>query len=219
MFAHNMINYEVPPLRTSDSGLKAITFMEEFKLSHFPIVNNLDFLGMITEEDVYSLNSPEEALGNHKLSLQKPYVKEDDHLMEVIRVMHGQRLTAVAVIDEQGRYKGLITRYEIVQYLAEMTAVQQPGALIVIEVNDRDYQLSQISAIVESNDCKILSVSLKSIPDSTKIEVWLKLNRIDIGAVIATFTRFSYSIKASYFAHDEEDIDKRYDLLMKFLDM
>jgi len=219
MLAIEMISEEVPPLKTSDSGLKAIAWMEEFKLSHLPIVNNQHFLGMITEEDVYALNQPEDAVGNHRLSLHRPYVREQDHAMEVVRVMHMQHLTAVAVLDKQDRYLGLITLSDVTHYFAGLSGVSEPGGLLILEVNERDYHLSQIAGIVESNDCKILSLHVSTLPDSTRMEVIIKLNRQDLRGVLATFNRYNYVVKAAYHAGNQDDLDQRFDLLMNYLNM
>jgi len=48
--------------------------------------------------------------------------------------------------------------------------MDQPGGIIVLELIDRDYSLSQIAQIVESNNVKVLSMYITSPPDSTKLE-------------------------------------------------
>jgi hypothetical protein len=52
------------------------------------------------------------------------------------------------------------------------------------------------------------------------MEVTIKINRMDIGAVIQTFIRFDYMIKASFFEGElNETLRDRYDSLMKYLDI
>jgi len=84
MLARELISDIVPALRTSDTGTKALSWMEVFRTKHLPIVNHTEFLGLISDTDIYNLNDPDEAVGNHTLSLQKPYVNEDQHIYEVI---------------------------------------------------------------------------------------------------------------------------------------
>jgi hypothetical protein len=84
----------------------------------------------------------------------------------------------------------------------------------------RDYSLSEIARLVEMNDSSILSLYVQTLPDSTRIEVTIKINRMDIGAIIQTFTRYNYNIKASFFEGDYNDsLRDRYDSLMKFLEI
>lgn len=220
MLAKDLISDAIMPLKTSDSGLIALNWMEEFRVSHLPIVNNHDFLGLISESDIYEMNSYEEPLGNHSLSLHKPYVAEDQHVYDVIRQVFEQKLTLIPVIDANNHYLGSITLQCLVKYFARLAAVDNPGGIIVLEMGIRDYALSEIARIVESNDASILSLYILTLPDSSRMEVTLKINRIDIGPVIQTFNRFGYTIKASFFEGDfNNTLRDRYDSLMKYLDI
>lgn len=220
MIAEEIISHEIPPLKTSDSGLKAIGWMEDFKVAHLPIVNHTDLLGLISEEDIYNLNAPDEPLGNHPISLVRPFVRGRQHIYEVIKLVSELNLTLIPVIDDQDKYLGVITIPDLIKHLASLSAIKDPGGIIVLEMNERDLNLSQIAHIVESNDCKILSVYVNTIPDSTQIDVTLKVSRTDLRSVIATFTRYNYTIKASFMETGyDEDMNKRFDLLMNYLNM
>lgn len=100
MLARSLISDLIVPLRTSDTGLQALNLMEEFKVSHLPIVNNNDLLGLVTETDIFETNTFEEPLGNHNLSLIKPYVYDYQHVYDVIRIVYEQKLTLIPVVDE-----------------------------------------------------------------------------------------------------------------------
>ena len=80
MFARDLISEVVPSLKTSDTGQMALNWMEIFRISHLPIVNNQDFLGLISDADIYDMNHPEEPIGNHTLTLLKPYFTFDQHI-------------------------------------------------------------------------------------------------------------------------------------------
>ena len=69
MLAKDLITDEIPPLKTSDTGLMAINWMDEFKVSQLPIVDNYEYLGLISDTDILDLNITEEELGKNKLSL------------------------------------------------------------------------------------------------------------------------------------------------------
>jgi len=220
MLANELISDAIMPLKTSDTGLIALNWMEEFRVSHLPIVNDNDFLGLISESDIYEMNSYEEPLGNHVLSLQKPYVLKSQHVYEVIRQVFEQQLSLIPVIDDNKKYLGSITLPGLVRSFAKLAAVDSPGGIIVLEMGIRDYSLSEIARIIESNDASILSLYIMTLPDSTKMEVTIKINRMDIGPVIQTFIRYNYIVKASIYEEElNESLKDRYDSLMKFLDI
>ncbi|HAH57615.1 MAG TPA: CBS domain-containing protein [Bacteroidales bacterium] len=218
MLARSLISDLIVPLRTSDTGLQALNLMEEFKVSHLPIVNNNDLLGLVTETDIFETNTFEEPLGNHNLSLIKPYVYDYQHVYDVIRIAYEQKLTLIPVVDEKHTYLGSITLNCLVKYFARLAAVDNPGGIIVLEMGIRDYSLSEIARHVESNDANILSLYIVTLPDSTRMEVTIKIDRMDIAGIIQTFNRFNYTIKASFFEDDFDDtLRDRYDSFMRFL--
>jgi acetoin utilization protein AcuB len=221
MLAKELISDVVPSLRTSDTGVKALYWMDIFRISHLPIVNNKEFLGLISDSDIYDLNMVEEPVGNHSLSLSRPYVKENQHLYEIIEVVSTLKLTVIPVLDEKKNYLGLITMNDLLFSFAQMTAVKEPGGIMVLELNHNDYSLSQIAQIVEENDAKILSLYVTSPVESTKMEITLKINRTDLTSIIQTFNRYDYDIKASYMSDDELDnlYSDRYDEFMRYLNI
>jgi len=219
MLAKDLISDVIPALKTSDSGVKALNWMDIFRVSHLPIVNMKDFLGLISDKDIYDLNMAEEPIGNHKLSLFSPYVLQDQHVYEVLELVNRLKLSVVPVLDAKNQYAGVISQNDLVKYFGDLAALNQKGGIIVLEMGIRDYSLSEISRIVESNDAKILSLYISAHSDSMKVEVTLKLNRTEIDTILQTFNRFNYTVKASYMAQVDMDefYSDRYESFLKYL--
>ncbi|TFG88432.1 MAG: CBS domain-containing protein [Candidatus Atribacteria bacterium] len=221
MVAKDLISEVIPSLKTSDSGQTALNWMEIFRISHLPIVNNLDFLGLISDTDIYDMNQPEEPIGNHSLTLFKPFVTTEQHLFEVIGLASRLKLTVVPVLDEKSHFKGVITTTDLIRYLAGISSMDQQGGIIVLELIERDYSLSQIAQIVESDNIQVLSMYVTSPPDSTRLEVTIKVNSNDLVSVIRTFKRYNYDVKTWVTSDDSMDrfSSERFDLLMKYMNI
>jgi acetoin utilization protein AcuB len=221
MVAKDLISEVIPSLKTSDPGQTALNWMEIFKISHLPIVNSQEFLGLISDTDIYDMNQPNEPIGNHALTLYKPFVTTEQHIFEVIGLASRLKLSVVPVLDEKNNYKGVITSNDLIRHIAGISSMDQPGAIIVLEVIDRDYSLSQIAQIVESNNVKILSMYITSSPASTRLEVTLKVNTSDLMSVIRTFERYNYEVKTWVTENDSMDrfYSERIDLLIKYLNI
>lgn len=220
MLAKDLITDTIPPLKTSDSGLKALNWMDEFKVFHLPIVNNQDFLGLISDADILDMNTPEEPIGAHQLSLIRPYVLENQHLYDVLKVVKSLQISIVPVLNEDNHYVGNIPLLSLVDHFATAVSVQNPGGIIILELNSNNYSLSEIAQIVEGNDAKILSLYINPTPDSNLIELVLKLNREDLRRVIQTFIRYQYTIKASLQQGDfEDELKQRFDMFMNYINM
>jgi CBS domain-containing protein len=218
MIARHLISEEILPLKTSNTGEQALSMMEELKVSHLPIVNNEVFLGLISDQDIYDLNNLQEPLGNYKLSLKHPYVNEHQHLYNVLKLVNEMKLSLIPVLDDHNRYLGCITLFDLVNSMARSFSLENPGGIIVLEMSQNDYDLSEIARIVESNDAKVLSLFLSTHIDSTRLEVVLKMNRTDLGGVLQTFDRYGYYVKASFGdEEDRDDLKENYDSLMNYL--
>ncbi|MEJ2594339.1 MAG: CBS domain-containing protein [bacterium] len=220
MIARQLITDEIMHLKTSDTGKTALSWMDEYKVSHLPIVNNEDFLGLIAEQDIYSFNNLTEPLGNHTLSLKNPFVNEHEHVYNVLKLIDELKLTVIPVLDDHNKYLGCITISRLVNFLSGTYSIANPGGIIVLEMSEKDYSLTELSNIVESNNAKVLSLFLSSHVDSTKLEVVIKVNRIDMGSILQTFDRYGYYVKATY-GEDEDtgDLKDRYDSFMNYLNM
>jgi len=221
MLARELISEIVPALKTSDTGVQALTWMEIFRVKHLPIVNHREFLGLISDQDIYDLNDPDEPIGNHQLSLQKPYVEEHQHIYEVIEVVSRLDLTLVPVLNTEKHFLGVITQEDLTKVFSNLSGMQHPGGIIVLEMNNNDYSLTEIANIVEGNDAKILSLYVSNSEDASKLRVTLKLNITDLTSILQTFNRYNYHVFASYMTSEslDEFYQDRFDGFINFLNI
>jgi len=220
MFAAELIANAIPPVHTSDTIQKVTDRMIEFRVRHLPVVNHDQFLGLISEADMLAEPDLATEVGALGLSLVNPYVLEEQHVYDVIRLFYEQQLTVVPVLDNKKNYLGMISINAMNKYFAALTAVEEPGGIIVLEINNKNNSLAHMSQIVESDNAQILSSYVRTFPDSTRIEVTLKVNKLDISAIIATFLRYEYTIKATFNHTENKDTSMdRYDSLMNYLNL
>lgn len=208
MLAGDLITDEIPPLKITDTVEMALDWMEQFKVSHLAVVNNRELIGLVSETELLDYEHPEEQISISKLHILKPAIHYYQHTYDLLRLMSSLNLSLIPVIDENELYKGCITLQGIVQNLSNMASVQNPGGVIVLEMNQHDYSVTQIGNIIEGNEAKILSLHVSSQPDSTKIEVTIKVNRENLGPIIQTFNRYNYSVKAIF---QNKDFNKGFD--------
>lgn len=221
MFAANLISYAVPPLKMTDSGDKALTWMSDFHVRHLPIVDeDGNLLGIISEDEILNFIDPDLSIEDNIPQLMMQFVYENQHLYDVIKLIVDTNLTVVPVLNEDKKYVGIITLEIIVKNLGEATAATHPGGVIVLEMEPRDYNLSEIARLIEGEKTLILSSYISSPYGSDRIELTLKLNKLDLKHVIATLERFGYEVKGAFDESEvAEELKDRYDLLMKIINM
>lgn len=218
MIAKQLLREDFKTIDTSMSGIEALSIMDDHKVSHLPVVEENVLIGVISEQDVYAMGSAEENLKKSGVKLKNAFVYDTQHFYEVSQVMSEHKLSLVPVISKDRVYRGTILNCDLLDVYSNLNTVTEPGGIIILEVGARDYSLTEIANIVESNDAKIISCFVSSHEDSTKMDVTLKLNKLDLGPVLQTFNRYKYTIKASFQQEDYyDDLKDRYDSLMNYL--
>jgi len=98
---------------------------------------------------------------------------------------------------------------------------ERENSLLILEVPLKDYTLTEIARIVESNNAHVVSLSVIPISGGADLLVSLKLDVNDLSAVLRSFERFNYRIVYYYMREGEvTDTQKeRLDELMYYLEM
>ena len=119
------------------------------------------------------------------------------------------------IINQVERFNSALTP-------AQFTELSETeNSLIILEIPLKDYTLTEIARIVESNNAHVLSLSVLPVSGGSQVLVSMKLDVDDLTAVLRSFERFSYSV-LYYFMREGEVTDtqkERLDELMYYLDM
>ena len=218
MMASAFIDPSIVPLKISDSVAVAIDFFKEFSVRQLPVVQDNICIGIL------SLDEIEEELADVPvldfINLSYSFASTYDHIYEVMRAISEQSVNLFPIIDENNNYLGCITLASLFKNYVNCAAFSQPGSIVVLEMDKKNYSLAEIARIVESENKVILSSLLSSNAESDRLEITLKLNSAQIQNLLSTFERFGYNIKATF---DEEDVKdtlkNRYESLMTYLNV
>ena len=210
----------VPILQPSDAGAKALRLMNEYHLTQLPMVVENKYMALIEEDQIMDLEDPDLLLESLQYNGTRPAIMETAHLFEALKLFYEFKLSALPVVTKENEYLGLITKDNLLAALAQYNGVKEAGGILALDMDPRDYSLSEIARIAESNDVTLLSVNTITDAATGKLEVLLKTNRQELHSLIATFERFSYNIKYTFSEEQEEDLlKKNYDLLMNYISM
>lgn len=220
MVAIELISNIVSPLKTSDSVQKALDRMSEFKIYHLPIVNETQFLGLVAEDELIEVRDQTTAIGSLSLSIINPFVFENAHIYDVIRLFNQLHLSIVPVLDMNKNYLGVVSINNILAYAADMFAAKEPGGIIVLSISNRNNSLAHMSQIVEADNAQILSSYVSTFVDSTKLEVTLKINKTDLSGIISSFERYNYEVKAVFnIIENDNGSTDRFNSFMNYLNV
>ena len=220
MKAIELVNNDVPPIRVDEMVKKAISWMEEFKVNHLPVVKSGVFQGILSEEMVLDHNDSNSLISEFNFIGKQQFVSENAHLYRVMFMLANHKLSIVPVCDENKKFIGAISGLHLVNVLSRQTGFNQPGAIIVLQMNSLDFQMSQISQIIESNNTKILAFYTETFEDNNQLRVTIKLNQSKMGPILQTFSRYDYNVHEVYIDDQmENEFQSRYDHLMNYLNL
>lgn len=220
MLANELISPIIPVVNELDSPARALRLMNEYHLSQLPLVDEDQYICLLEENGLLDLDDPEILLKNVNLPYLKPAVKGNVHFFEALKLAGNFKLSLVPVIDDEGHYIGSITQENLLFTLAHFNGIHESGGILVLEIDQNDFMLSEISRLAESEDIRIHGVYTFNDPSTNKLQVILKTNRQNLNTFIATLERFHYTIQYRF---DEppsgDDVRENYDLLMNYLNM
>ena len=219
MNALDLITPDIPPLRPDDEISRALDWMEEFKVAHLPVVADQRLVGLVHDATLVDHFDARATVSRVMEQVEIPSVRSGQHVYEVIRLFSVRGLTVVPVLDPAGVYLGSINEHEALRRLAEVANINEPGSIVVLEMNQVDYSLHQIAGIVEGNDARVLSAFTSTHPDSMRMEITLKINREDISDIMRSFERYDIMVKTTYQGSRLQDnMQDRFEGLMRFID-
>ena len=220
MLTSELINHNIPQLQLNDSVGKALQLINDFKLNHLPVVSEDHFLGLISEDDL--LDAPGDQILLEALvdSFKVAFVKDTDHFLNAVNVSNAHDTMVVPVVTATNEFVGVITVNDLLKTLGNFAGATEIGGIIVLELAQNQFTLSEISRIVESNDARILHLNTTIQPETGMLLVTLHINKREIASIVGTFERYEYHI---VFYHGDEKFENETEFnfknLMNYLGM
>jgi Mg/Co/Ni transporter MgtE len=84
--------------------------------------------------------------------------------LDVLEVFAQNHTNLIPVLDEHNKYVGYYELNDIVQFFAETPFLKEQGGIIIVKKPTvKDYSMSQIAQIVETNNGRILGIFISEI--------------------------------------------------------
>jgi acetoin utilization protein AcuB len=215
-----ILTITIPSLHLSDSVGHVQDLMLDLHLGHLPVVAEGKLIGLISEEHLFNAPDQNTPLFQLKHEFSKIAVHGNTHFLEAVQFVNDFSLTMIPVVDDKADYIGSISATDLLKYLGMITGAKDPGAVIVLEMERVGFSFSEISKLVETNDALITQLNTYSDGQSQAFYVTLKINRLEISDIIATFQRYEYKVKY-YFGDElyENELRSNYNHLMNYLNI
>ena len=219
MLATQLLNSGFPSVHLTDSASLALQLMDDYDVQHLPVVTDEKFVGLVSKLDLLDL-SDEQELGSED-SLIHPYsIKGEEHFLTALKLAAEKEISLVPVINDQSELLGVISMTELLDRLSNFLGNNEPGGIIVLEINKRNFSFGEICRLVETNNALITQCNTFTEPETGLVIITLKVNKIEISAIVATFQRYEYIVRY-YFGEEQysNELKDNYNHLLAYLNV
>jgi len=218
MLTRDLHSQILPSLQLHDKIYLALQMMNDNHVGHLPVADGEKFLGIISEDDLLQAENDNAELAEMQQSFSNNSVKEDEHFLKALKIAVDNGYSVVPVVNEQNELTGTLVYSDLLKQASTFMNINDPGGLIVLEMEAKDYSFASISRIIESNDAQIKQLNTSTDPQTGIIQVTIKVDKPEISDIVATFQRYEYNVKY-YFGEElyENELRNNYDNLMNYL--
>lgn len=218
-YCSQLLETSVITVDLHDTVTHAMEMMDEAKLEHIPVLDGLQYLGMVAF-DVLEDTDPQSEVISIQHRFIKPMVRTGDHFLQALRVRSKFYIDQVPVVNEKNEWEGVIGTVQMLDQISLLSGVSTSGSMIVLEMPAHDYAPGEINRLVESNDAMIMQLNSIQDQHTGMMQVVLRINKEEVSDVVATFQRHEYNVL--YYYGDESydnSLQKNLDHLMNYLNL
>jgi acetoin utilization protein AcuB len=214
----DILSVDIPHLNPEDSVLLAKDIMVDHHVAHLPVVSENKLLGIIDEDSLLDAPSDDTPMNSLQTLFSHASVQGISHVLDTLHICSEFQLTLVPVLTEESDYLGSITALDLIRHTDKIVGAGNPGAIIVLEMDRVNFAFSEIIKLVETNDAQVTQLNTYADPGTSSFFITLRINKMEVSDIIATFQRYEYKIKY-YFGEEqyENELRSNYNHLMNYL--
>jgi acetoin utilization protein AcuB len=216
----DILSAAIPTLRLEDRVMLDKEIMTDHQVAHLPVVSGNKLIGSISEENLLDAPSDEDPVSSLLAFFSKASVQGIAHMLDTLHVCSEFHLTLIPVINKESEYLGSITAQDLLGYTDKLIGAGDPGAIIVLEMDRVNFAFSEIIKLVETNDAQVTQLNTYFDTGTSAFYITLRINKMEVSDIIATFQRYEYKIKY-YFGEEqfENELRSNYNHLMNYLNI
>jgi CBS domain-containing protein len=220
MLVSQIIEDSFPHVYVTDKVSFALHLMEDYNVQHLAIEANDKFEGLISK-DILHEHDEDAFIAELEDQFIHASVAPHEHFLSALKMVSGLGdISLIPVVSETKEMLGVITAKKLIHSAATFYAVEEPGGMIVLEMERRNFSFGEISRLVETNDAYITQLNTYVDANTGILQATIKVNKIEISDIIATFQRYDYNV-LYYFGEEiyENELKENLDLLMAYLNI
>lgn len=196
-----------------------LNHFNDITYSHLPVVNQGKLTGNVSKEDLLAIDDKTQRLSELDYLYEFFFAKETDTLLELFSNFAVNNSDVLPVVSQNNNYVGYLDLNDLLDCFADTPFLKTEGNIILLEKNSKEYAMSEVCQIVESNGNRILGCFVfDQTEESTKIT--LKVKSLNINELIQSFRRYDYTI-LNQLTEDSflESLKRRSEYFIKYINI
>jgi hypothetical protein len=212
MLSH--LNYDLPVLRMTDSVAKSLKTLRIQGVNALAVVENKDFIGLVSSEVLSQALSPEQSLSDLRTHFSTFRMEEEEDVLASLPWFIEPRLDLIAITNAEGLFRGYLTKNAVGNLLLNSGVENKNGGIIRIPFQASRDSLSTIIRIIEEENGFVVR-SFFQEPN-----VVLQVQTETFGKLISNLERHGIFIEKAFVFGEQLEVDQdRFDHLMRFIDL
>jgi acetoin utilization protein AcuB len=186
------------------SAKKALDIMHMKRFANLLVVEDGQLVGIISKEDIIrqyfcgpkGCIFPEDTLVEEIMSRRFITVNVDDYLEKAIFLLKEKDISALPVLDNEGKLTGIITRTDVLEAFADTMGVDNEGTRIYLVLPDFIGQLAKVAGIVKEHGISIDAMTIFDSKAPGAKQIVMKVNATDARKLIDDLVREGIDVKS-----------------------
>lgn len=197
----DFINTDVKPLEPANTIGEARAAFKKNKLTHLPVVGGNHWVGLMPNEDLTDLDKNIQ-IHDYEYLFEHFFVKENTGWLDVLGGFVRNETNILPVVNDQNQYIGYYALEDVLDLFYDTPFLKEEGHLIEISMHSKEYSMSKICQIAESNNARLLGAMVSGF-DGEHLRVTIKVNPTAINPLLQTYRRYGFEIVSE---HDEDKL-------------
>tara|TARA_B110000208_G_scaffold20520_1_gene25748 strand:+ start:288 stop:947 length:660 start_codon:yes stop_codon:yes gene_type:complete len=210
---------EIQPLLLNSSVKMARKLFDDFPATHLVVVEKNVILGCFSQDDLQNMANDASELAEHSHLLNSFFADEKTNALALFKIFSENDTNLIPVLNADKEYMGYYQLSDVLEMFCTEPFMLEESETLIIEKIERDYSMSEIAQIIESNNGKLLGMYL-SKKEQDLVQISLHIRTEDLQEIMHTCRRYNYKI-ISMHENDlyAEDLKSRADYLQKYLEI
>ena len=219
MLNNQILREGFPVVHLNDRISLVLSLMEDFDIQHLPVIDTEMYLGIISKSSLLDADE-NQLISSIQDLLVNVFAKADDYFLTALQLLKEHHLSLIPVLSDKGEIIGIIHQEDLLTAVYHFLGGDEQGGIIVLEIEKRHFSFGEICRLIETNDAMIMQLNTSVQKDTGKILATIKINKMEISDIIATFQRFEYEVKY-YFGeeHYTNELKDNFRHLMNYLNI